>query len=161
MSSGSFGFAWVHSGARWDHSPSRGFTRVRLGVDGFIGVRMGSLLRCSLSPCSLEFEWGHSDAPSCRSVNCFLRGFTGARRGVAWVHWCSCGFTHGLLNVHSASLGFSRTLLKPAGFIRNSLSLLGRVRDSRVHSGWPVVTRAHLGVVGFIGDCVSSLERAY
>ena len=61
-SSGSFGFAWVHSGAhrgihssapkgRRVHWGSHGFSRAHLGVVGFIRVRVGSLRRASESPC--------------------------------------------------------------------------------------------------------------
>ena len=48
VSSGSFGFAWVHSGApsaRWVHLGWLGSTSARLGVVGFIRVRVGSLRR--------------------------------------------------------------------------------------------------------------------
>ena len=47
MSSGSFGFAWVHSDesrCRLVHSGSLRFTRMQLGVVGFIWARVGLLV---------------------------------------------------------------------------------------------------------------------
>ena len=51
-SSGSFGLVRIHSDVgrvRWVHSGSLWFTQERLGVVGFIRVRMGSLWRAMVS----------------------------------------------------------------------------------------------------------------
>ena len=66
ISPGSFGLAWVHSGAPRccrEHSGSLGFTRVPIGVSGF--------------------AWVHSGAQMCRRVNSVSRVFTWARVGFA------------------------------------------------------------------------------
>ena len=88
VSSGSLGLAWlhsappsgrrVHSGSRgfiWTRLEDFGFIRVRMGilrrvcVAGFIGFRVGSLVRAKGSPGSLGLAWVHSCAPNVRPVH--------------------------------------------------------------------------------------------
>ena len=77
----------VHSGSRgftrapwrcWVQLGSRGFTLARLRVDGFIGVRLGSLRRVSKSPGLLVYGRVHSSEPRGRRVHWSSRGFTQA-----------------------------------------------------------------------------------
>ena len=97
-SPGLFGFARNHSGARRGlrvHSCSRGFTRARIEVFGFICVRLDSLRVRRMR--SLGFTrvrlgvalfnrvaWVHSGAHRCRWVHSGSRGFIRARVGVSW-----------------------------------------------------------------------------
>ena len=111
----SFGFVWIHSGphrycrvlswfcrvladslsassGRLVYSCSRVFNQVRIGVIGFIRVRLcllrtnrcrrvhsGSLgftQRALLSPGSFSFAWIYSGAPKCRRVHSGSCGFS-------------------------------------------------------------------------------------
>ena len=93
MSSGSFGFVWVHSSARSGprvHSVTRAFTqalksrelnRGRLGVVAFIRGCVGSIGLSKGSSGSFVFAWVHSSVPSCLRVRPGSCGFTRARGG--------------------------------------------------------------------------------
>ena len=84
MSSLSFGFAWVPSGAASGcqvHSGSRGFTRASVGDVGFILVRLGSLGRDKGSSGSFGFAWSPLCAPKCCRVHWGSRSFTRALSG--------------------------------------------------------------------------------
>ena len=83
-SQGSFSFLWVHSGApsgRPVHPGKREFNRALLEVVGFIGVRIGSLVRAWRSSDSFGFAWVHLEA-RCDRFYAGSRGFTQARIGV-------------------------------------------------------------------------------
>ena len=106
MSSGSFGFAWVHSEAPWDRSCSHGFTRARTVVIGF--------------------EWVNLVAPQGTRVHLGIRGFT---QGIIRVRVVSLGFIGFAWvqlvapRVHSCVLGFT---LGITWFIRVRMDSLGR-----------------------------------
>ena len=80
--SGSLGFALVHSGCRRVHWASSGFNWALLVVAGFIRVPVGSLWRALWSPGSFEYAYVHSNAPLDRRVHSSSRGFAGARLGI-------------------------------------------------------------------------------
>ena len=139
---GVVGFELVHLRAPKDrrvHSVSCGFTRALLKVSGFIRVRVGSLGCALVSTGSLGFAWVHSCAPRCRRVHWGSSGVTRALLVVAGlIAFCvgsleraegSHGFTCGLLIVVEfiQRRVVSLVLLKPAGFIRISVSVLARV----------------------------------
>ena len=98
--SGSRGFTRAHLKGRV-HSGLRGFTRARHGVVGFIRVRVGSHVRSYRTPVSYAFVKVNSGAYSFFGVHPFLRGW-------AWdcrVHWGLRGFTKSLLKV-AGFIGF-------------------------------------------------------
>ena len=63
-------------------SSSRGFTRGRLGLLGFIHFRVASLGRTQGTSGPIEFAWVHSAAPSGGRVDKGQSGFTRACLGV-------------------------------------------------------------------------------
>ena len=110
-------FAWFHSGAprcRRFRAGSRGLTCARLGVVGFIMVRVGSLVR-SLGRVMgslglFGFTLGNFGAPRGRRVHSGSRGCA--------PRWCR--------RVHNVSRGFTCALLMVAGFIRVRKQSLAR-----------------------------------
>ena len=126
------GFAWVHSDApsyrpvpkdRRVHSVSRGFTLVRLGVVGFIGVRAGSVGRAYASPWYALFR---------------ARGYSGSR-----------GFTFASLGVGDFIRVSTPALQRVARFVRGLHNrLYGSSRSfglALVHLGAPRCRRFHSG----------------
>ena len=109
---GPFGFAWVHLGRPRGRWGSCEFTRVRLGVDGFIRVPVGYILcaRC------LRI---HSGSRVSTGVRLFVVGFIRVRNGSLGRAYMSSGsFGFACVNsvarksrrVHSRRLGsLSRT----------------------------------------------------
>ena len=128
---------WVHSGASRGSSGLFGvfgFTRVRVGVVGFVtftlvrpGGRRGSL---GSRGCALEVYLG------CLVSRCCSLAFVGFIRG-RWVDWGEP--LHRL--VHSGSLGLLGCALGPSG----SFPVVG---FTRVH---PVGRRVHSGSFGSLG----------
>ena len=116
MSSLSFEFAWVPSGAPSGsrvHSGSYGFTRASLGDVGFILVRLGSLGRNKGSSGSFGLVWRPLCAPKGCRVHWGSRGYTRALSGFffrfAW-------FTRARLGVVML-IGFTPARLVVVGFI--------------------------------------------
>ena len=111
---GSFGFAWVQSGAIW----VVGFIRVLFspegfGVVGFAWIRssaprdrrvlLGSRWFTTAHLGVVGFRWVHSVGPSGRPVQSSSRGFTQARPGVVAFTWVRLGFLPSGRLVHSGA----------------------------------------------------------
>ena len=135
------------------HSFPRGFTRVRLGVIGFIRVDVSLLGRSQVSSVSFVFAWVHYGVPSGRLVHSRLRGLTRAhpvvvglirdpvsslRRALVW------SGSFGIVWVQSGRPKSRRVLSDSRGFTVDGPRCL------RFHSGLRGLTRERLVVVRFI-----------
>ena len=146
------------------HSSFRSCTPARLGVFGFIRVRVSSLgvdygssglfKVAWIHSGVVGFAWVHSDVPSGRRIH----SAPNSRR----VHSCSRGFTWARLVV----AGFIRVRLGSPGRALGSSDSFelasnrsGAPREPRVHSGSRGFTRTGLVVDGFIQVRLGSFWR--
>ena len=131
-SSGTFGFAWVHTGThrgRRVQTGLRGLTPARLGVGGFKRVPVGSLRHAYGSSGSSGLAWLHSDAPRRRRVHSGSRVFIRQRIGVIQVRVVSLGRDYG------SSRSFVFALVHCPGVVWFILDLLGSLRCTQLCSG--------------------------
>ena len=115
MSSGSFGFAWVHSCApkgHWVYSGSRGFTPAHLG-----GLPVHYVLR-GFTPARLE-------AVGFIRVRVGSLGFAAGSSDSFWLAWVQYRRPRGRLD-HWSSSRLTRVRLAVVGFIRVRVGSLSR-----------------------------------
>ena len=146
-SPGSFGFTWVHTGARSGrrvHSRSPGFSRANLGVAGCIRVRVGSF---SASPCRRV----HSGSLVLNVWRLGVAGFIRVRLGQLIVPWVA-----GLIRIQLGSL----VSLVITAFILVRLGSHSSPRGHQFHSHSLGFSLARLEVARFIQVCLGLFWRA-